>query len=65
MFVSWEMGWAFGPYISGIVQQRYGFLPLFIITGILYAAATALQWHLFAGEDRKPIPEAVLAATGN
>lgn len=32
-------GWAIGPFISGFVQERWGFPPLFIATSILYAIA--------------------------
>jgi MFS family permease len=45
--LAWNAGWAIGPYISGIVQQRWGFTPLFINTGILYALAIALTWIFF------------------
>lgn len=45
--LSWNIGWAVGPYISGIVQERYGFTPLFITTAILYFAAIAISWNFF------------------
>jgi MFS family permease len=45
--LSWNVGWAVGPYISGLVQERYGFTPLFITTSILYFTAIALTWHFF------------------
>ncbi len=45
--ISWQLGWAVGPYISGIVQENYGFTPLFISTGILYATAISLTWIFF------------------
>lgn len=44
---SWNVGWAVGPYISGIVQDRYGFTPLFISTSTLYFIAIALTWIFF------------------
>ncbi len=51
----WEVGWTVGPYLSGVVQQRYGFAPLFISTGTLYAAAIALVWLFFKNaETRQP-----------
>ena len=45
--ISWQLGCAVGPYISGIVQENYGFTPLFISTGILYATAISLTWIFF------------------
>jgi MFS family permease len=50
--LSWNVGWAVGPFISGVVQQNYGFAPLFIATAILYFLAVALQWRFFVREDR-------------
>jgi predicted MFS family arabinose efflux permease len=45
--LAWNVGWAVGPYISGVVQQRWGFTPLFISTSILYGVAIALTWIFF------------------
>ena len=45
--LSWNIGWAVGPYISGIVQERYGFGPLFITTAILYLLAIGASWNFF------------------
>ena len=45
--LAWSLGWAVGPFISGVVQQRYGFAPLFIATAILYGLASAQMWLLF------------------
>lgn len=45
--VAWLIGWAVGPYLSGVVQQRYGFSPLFIATTILYLLAIGVMWRLF------------------
>jgi MFS family permease len=45
--LGWEFGWTLGPYLSGLVQQAYGFTPLFITTGILYMVATSLIWIFF------------------
>jgi MFS family permease len=43
----WQVGWAVGPYISGLVQAGYGFAPLFVTTASLYTVATALMWLFF------------------
>ena len=45
--LAWSVGWTVGPYISGVVQQRWGFTPLFISTGILYAIGISLTWFFF------------------
>ena len=49
--LAWNIGWAVGPYISGVVQQHYGFTPLFIATAALYAIAIALVWIFFKGVE--------------
>jgi MFS family permease len=55
--IAWEVGWAIGPYISGIVQEHYGFAPLFLATTVLYCTSTTLTWVLFGkAEKRFPAP---------
>ncbi len=57
--LAWNVGWAVGPYISGVVQQRWGFTPLFINTAVLYALAIGLTWLFFrprARRDPLPVP---------
>ncbi|MBI4731192.1 MAG: MFS transporter [Chloroflexi bacterium] len=57
--LAWNVGWAVGPYISGVVQQRWGFTPLFINTAVLYALAIGLTWLFFrprAHRDPLPVP---------
>jgi MFS family permease len=49
-YMAWNLGWAVGPYLSGVVQARYGFSPLFLCTGILYALGIALTWIFFRPE---------------
>jgi len=60
LYTAWTLGWAVGPYISGIVQQRMGFSPLFITTSILYGLAAFFTWLFFSNHDKKP--ERVLPA---
>lgn len=45
--ISWQLGWAVGPFVSGLVQARYGFTPLFVATIIMYALANLLSWWFF------------------
>ncbi|MBM4425294.1 MAG: MFS transporter [Chloroflexi bacterium] len=51
----WEIGWTFGPAVSGFVQQRYGFAPLFIATCFFYALASALTYIFFRDSESKPL----------
>jgi MFS family permease len=45
--IAWQVGWSVGPYISGVVQEKYGFSPLFIATTVLYIIAVGVMWRLF------------------
>jgi len=51
--LSWNVGWAVGPFISGVVQQSSGFEPLFIATFVLYSIAIVLQMRFFDKVDRR------------
>jgi MFS family permease len=50
--LGWQLGWAVGPYASGLVQAAYGFSPLFVATSVLYASATALVWTFFRKSEQ-------------
>lgn len=52
--MTWEIGWAVGPYLSGVVQQRYGFAPLFLSTAFLYGLSTGLVWRFFKDAEAQP-----------
>lgn len=52
--IAWQLGWSVGPYISGVVQERYGFSPLFITTTILYLIAIGTMWKMFHDSERAP-----------
>ncbi len=45
--MSWSVGQMLGPGISGAVQQRAGFTPLFLTTGATYLVATLLLRTFF------------------
>ncbi len=60
--LTWNLGWAVGPYLSGVIQQSYGFNPIFILTGILYTASVVVTWILFHKREipsSKPVVSAV------
>ncbi len=59
--LAWNVGWAIGPYLSGVVQQRWGFTPLFINTGILYALGIGLTWLFFRP---RPVQHPSMAGAG-
>lgn len=52
--LAWQVGWAFGPYISGVVQESYGFTPLFLATGVLYCIAILITWVFFHQCEQQP-----------
>jgi predicted MFS family arabinose efflux permease len=56
MALMWEVGWTVGPYLSGVVQARYGFAPLFVSTAVLYSLAVVLTWVFFRGAEARPEP---------
>jgi predicted MFS family arabinose efflux permease len=45
--IGWQMGQVVGIFISGFVQTRFGFSPIFITTGLLYALSITLTWVYF------------------
>jgi MFS family permease len=47
--MSWNFGWAFSPMISGWLQVRYGFGPVFLGTIVLYIISVWLYYAFFWG----------------
>jgi len=45
--IGWQLGQAVGIFVSGFVQTRFGFSPIFITTGLLYALSITLTWVYF------------------
>lgn len=45
--MSWNFGWAFSPMISGWLQVRHGFGPVFMGTIFLYTLSVFLYWAFF------------------
>jgi MFS family permease len=54
--MSWQVGWMVGPAISGAVQTRAGFAPLFLTTGVFYTLSTISIYVFF--HDAEALPEA-------
>ncbi len=49
--LSWQIGWALMPVVSGFIQENYGFTPIFITTCTLYAISTILIWTFFKNSE--------------
>ncbi len=60
--VTWNIGWAVCPYLSGLVQQKWGFGPLFVMTSVLYGLAAALTYVFFAAGELKENRETATVA---
>ncbi len=45
--MSWNVGWAFSPTLSGEIQVTYGFDPVFLGTIGSYVVAIVLYWRFF------------------
>jgi MFS family permease len=52
LIVSWQVGWAVGPYLSGIIQSVYGFNPLFVAMASLYAISILFTWLVFRDTEQ-------------
>lgn len=44
---AWTTGWAVGPFLSGLIQIRFGFLPLFLTTAVIYLFSITVTWLFF------------------
>ena len=51
--IGWQTGQAIGIFISGLVQTRFGFSPLFITTGLLYIISIFLTWTHFRPKEKE------------
>lgn len=51
--MAWNFGWAFSPSISGWLQVRYGFAPVFALVILLYSISVYMYWKFFW---KKPAP---------
>lgn len=63
--LAWTAGWAVGPYISGVVQQRYGYQPLFVATAIFYALSILMTWVFFYRMEKQMALEAAVPVVGD
>jgi MFS family permease len=56
-----NFGWAFSPTISGLLQVKYGFNPVFMMTITLYSIAVFLYWYFFWPRKTAEISPATLS----
>jgi MFS family permease len=56
-----NFGWAFSPTISGLIQVKYGFNPVFMMTITLYSIAVFLYWYFFWPRKTAEISPATLS----
>lgn len=49
--MAWNVGWAFSPSISGWLQVKYGFNPVYLLVILLYSFAVYLYWKFFWKND--------------
>lgn len=61
---SWTAGWAIGPFLSGLIQIRYGFQPLFLITASIYCLSIFSTWMFFSKFEKRKIQEAAQIQEG-
>lgn len=59
--LSWQTGLALMPLVSGIIQERYGFTPIFLGTGVLYGIGILMKWVFFKDVQDAPLPEPQLS----
>jgi hypothetical protein len=50
--MSWNFGWALSPTVSGWLQVRHGFDPVFLGTITTYIIAILLYWRFFWHESK-------------
>jgi predicted MFS family arabinose efflux permease len=53
--MAWQVGWMVGPAISGAVQARAGFGPLFLATTVFYTLGAGLTYVFFHDAEHKPV----------
>ncbi len=49
----WSLGWALSPSLSGPIQERYGFDPVFMTTIVSYALSVYLVYRWFVRQHTR------------
>lgn len=45
--MTWNFGWAFSPTLSGWLQVKYGFGPVFLCVVLIYSLSVYFYWKFF------------------
>lgn len=52
--LGWQAGWALMPMASGIIQERVGFTPIFLLAIVFLGTSNLLIWKFFKDSERSP-----------
>jgi MFS family permease len=55
IMLSWQAGWMVMPLLSGVIQERSGFTPVFLIAAVLLATGNFFKWIFFTRTKEKPV----------
>jgi MFS family permease len=61
---SWTAGWAIGPFLSGLIQIRYGFQPLFLTTTAIYFFSILSTWIFFGRYEKEKLEKDIVLSHG-
>jgi MFS family permease len=59
--MAWNFGWAFTPSLSGWMQVKYGFGPVYISVIVIYSLSVFLYWAFFWRKKPAEVPVIVPA----
>ncbi len=51
--IAFQFGWVLSPQVSGWMQMRYGFVPVFLSTSVLYIIGITITWVFFRGQEQR------------
>ena len=61
---AWTAGWAIGPFLSGLIQIRYGFQPLFLATATIYILSILSTWIFFSKYEKEKLAQNLIMEKG-
>jgi predicted MFS family arabinose efflux permease len=50
--IAWTGSWAISAQVGGIIIEKHGFVPSFLLAIVLYAASAVLYYSFFAKSER-------------
>jgi MFS family permease len=51
LMMSFQTGWAIGPFLSSLLQEHIGFQPIFLISGTIYSLSMFIFWYFFRNKE--------------